>query len=818
MPHRSPQIRTLLLLLVGSLSVLGCDEGRQVVFQGTSIDLLKRFPDTVLQQEGVLEPSPERQWGDAGLAGWYQVTETTPEGLAYVETNQPLAVLNLSALGPEDRTIRMILWCEGPADGPVPRANLRLNGIAETTVELSREPNAVVTYEVQAPAWQAGENLLEIEVPTSGAAGTWNTLQLARVSYDEACHAEIDGDGSATLPPGTGMEYVLETRSDAQLHITGTSKGRGWMRLAFERVDAQTGERLDTLGKGTLALEDLERGERYDLPRVTDGRLRVRLTWQPRGDAPIVLEKLAVVETEQEPRPAIVFISIDTLSARNLSLYGYPRKTTPALDHLAEESVVFERCLTNAPWTMPSYLSVMTGLYPRAHELDLQRPQGVQLAGWDNWQIAESRWTLAEMLRAIGYETAAYVDTHWLLDKFRVDQGFDLYDTRAAEISLADPTGGIAAIQSIGVPEFLTGLERGAPFFLFVHALDAHGPYIPGEIWRGRFEEEPPEDGWEPVPAGSEFQTYRAIPEWMARTSVLEGPIPEHLPLEPIVERYDEAILKTDHYIGELLADLDERGLYDDAVIVISADHGESFEHEFYSHGGMWEPIVHVPLIVRLPKGEYGGTRVRSTVQLVDLYPTLLELVGLPHRGKGLHGHSLLPLVRGEEVEERVAFSEEGHCEQYQLSLGPWKLVVEYPGRKSAPQSILTHPRVPEEWLRAHFPEILDGPLTPELFRTLRKREGFADRVAELRSLLDGPFISLYDIEADPGELDDRADAEPDKVAELLELLEQEKERSNEARSKARATPVLRSFAPDQLEELRALGYVGDEDEAESGK
>ena len=535
----------------------------------------------------------------------------------------------------------------------------------------------------------------------------------------------------------------------------------------------------------------------------------VEIVWRAEGEADLTLERLEVVEERGDAPPPIIFISIDTFAARNLGVYGYRRKNTPSLRKLAEEGVIFEHCISNAPWTMPSYLSLLTGLYPRSHVADLDFATDVRLDNWDWWQIADNRWTIAEAMRARGYETGGLADTHWLSPKFRVDQGFDRYDLSAAFMPISDARGGIVYQLEHLITPWLGFRNKSRPPFLFLHSLDAHGPYLPEAPFHDRFEGTLPEDLRNTL-AGSSYQTYGAIPVWMARTTVTdaEAEIPRELPLEPIIQRYDEAIMKVDEYLGRLFQLLDENGLYDDAVIVVTGDHGESFQHEFYSHGGLWEDVIHVPLILKLPQAKFGGKHIKTSVQLVDVYPTLFELAGAGTPPSYLHGRSLLPILRGDDPRELPVFCEGGHVEQYTLIDQGWKLVEVFPGSESGDTPLITHPRVPPEWLAKNFPELVGEPLTDELRESLRAQKGYAEKIAELRKLIAGPYYQLYNLTADPGETRDLYDTQPGRVPFLMDLLQRHKGMGLKAQGDANPGMSSVQFSNDALKHLYELGYA----------
>lgn len=813
LPSRAPEKRSMHppTLRAGPLllALTACSDREPVVPAG-ALQLLCRLPDATFEQPGEIVPRGDlpdtATWGPYEGPGWSQTLLQTAEARSYLETNQPEARLNLPALRPVDRELELELWCSRPAgDEPGP-LELLLNGLALGTRRLSREPE-LLRIPAPSPLWGLGENELELRVPVQEIEGRrrWDSVALARISYGPEVRVRCDtAAGTALLPAGAGLRYCVELADAAELHVAGRCDGAGTLQVRLGRQDRRTGEH-----DAPSAQEITARGGRLEgrapLPRT--GELTVvELEWSSESGASATLERLAVVERRARSRPPIVLVSIDTFAARHLSLHGYGRETSPNLEALARDALVFEHAWANAPWTMPSYLSLMTGLYPRAHHVPLDRQSDVKLDNWDWWQVAENRWTLAEALRARGYRTAGFVDTYWLSPHFGVDQGFDLYDGQAALASLRDPHAHIQRIVGELLPPWLAAGPADAPFFLFVHALDAHGPYWPDEPFRDSFSRDLPGER-RSTRAGSTNETYGTIPAWMARTLVPDEtvPVPLELPLEDIIARYDEAILKVDAYLGKLFELLKQRGLYDPSVIVVTGDHGESFGPLAYGHGVMRGEVLHVPLIVKLPGNERGGQRSATPVQLVDLYPTLLELAGAGLSSLELHGTALLEPAGS--APPRVLYSEGGHVEQYALEQDGWKLVEIRPGSESGDASLLTHPRVPRSWLAQHFPELLSQPLSDPLWQELRRRPGYEQRLAELRALLAGPYYELFDLKHDPLEEHDLAAERADLVERLKPLLEREKERSARARADAAPGPFRHKFDPAELEALRDLGY-----------
>ena len=807
-----PLVRAQLLAFLAAIAA--CAGARDPADRSDALQLLARGPDALLEQPGILLPHEDLPgtltWGPCEGPGWSQELHRRDDGALYLVTNQPVASLCLPATRPADRQLVLELWrprSERPSGGAV---ELFLNGVRLTALELEHEPE-VERVDVPSAAWALGENELELRVPRTDLEGVelWGEVALARVEYGTELRVRTDREArTAELPSGAGLRYCVALSGAAELFVEGHADGPGTLELHLGDLELASGERRFDPHWIRIPAED---GRLRARAALDGARARVvELVWTSPTGARATLERLDVEEREPHQRPPIVFVSIDTFAARHLSLHGYSRETTPELEELARHAVVFEHCVANAPWTLPSYLSVLTGLYPRSHHVALHEGSGAQLGSLDWWQVADSRWTIGEALRARGYSTGAFVDTHWLSTQWRASQGFDVYDGSAALLPFEDPGAGIRLlVEGLG-KTWLAQRSPDVPFFLFLHALDAHGPYWPEPPFRDAFPASSA-DARE-VPVGSTNLTYHTMPAWMGRTLVADPaqPLPAELPLEPIVARYDEALLKVDAYLGMLFDDLKERGLFERSVIVITGDHGESFAHDLFGHGVLWEDVLHVPLIVKLPGNEAGGARIEETVQLVDVVPTLLELAGSP-LPENLHGCSLLPLIRNGERTGRPAFSEGGHVEQYALQDGGWKLIEVFPGRESGDVSLLTHPRAPRDWLDANFPELLSQPLTDALKDELRARPGYEEKLAELRALIAGPYYELYDLAHDPGETKDLSRVRPDVLERLRRVLEREKGRARAAREEAR--PGVRpQLSEEALRALGDLGYAAAED------
>ena len=353
--------------------------------------------------------------------------------------------------------------------------------------------------------------------------------------------------------------------------------------------------------------------------------------------------------------PDVVLVVLDTLRADHLGAYGYPRPTSPHIDALARQSVVFEHDTSAAPWTAASIASLMTGLYPSVHGLDSgprwgpgQHSAGGHLPFQLQSALGSSQLTLAEILRRHGYRAAGFVSNIYVNSIFGFAQGFDVYDDEHAEYSKE-----VAKIKRRGaetnrrVFAWLDG-KPPEPFFLFVHYNDAHWPYVP------------------PAPYGEDFvKDYHGSLTPEKTTSVVEtqGRPAKGLSkadLDYLVGLYDGEIQYLDSQVGRLLEKIDAHPRKRDLLLILTADHGEEFlDHGSTSHGyTLYEEMLHVPLIVHFP-GHLRARRVAAPVRSIDVLPTILDLAGIDTDGISLQGGSLAPLARAETTRgPELAFSE----------------------------------------------------------------------------------------------------------------------------------------------------------------
>jgi arylsulfatase A-like enzyme/Flp pilus assembly protein TadD len=308
-------------------------------------------------------------------------------------------------------------------------------------------------------------------------------------------------------------------------------------------------------------------------------------------------------------RPDVLLITLDTTRADHLGTYGYPQPTTPALDALAAEGAVFTQAYTTNPITLPAHSSMLTGTYPMFH--------GVRDNG--TYVLRDDVTTLAEVLSAQGYETAAFVASFVLDSRFGLGQGFGFYDDDVGaewsrdELAARTPNAfGFAErkanLVTTAANRWIRG-PRSRPYFAWLHYFDPHQPVTPPEPHHSRF-----------------------------------------------TDGYDGEIAFADEQIGQVFAELKRRGTWDNTLIVVVGDHGEGLlEHSEVSHSLLiFDSTMRVPFLVKLPGGKPQPRRVDAVVSVVDVMPTVLSALGIAVPAE-VQGRSLVSLARGGTPDGRRA-------------------------------------------------------------------------------------------------------------------------------------------------------------------
>ncbi len=464
----------------------------------------------------------------------------------------------------------------------------------------------------------------------------------------------------------------------------------------------------------------------------------------------------------------LILISLSNIGADRMSLYGYRRKTTPHLDRWAEEALVFENAFTPASWTLPVGVSLFTSLQPYAHQVlhrDLRNALSPDLK------------TLPEILRDHGYRTAAFTGGLDYFTGFSHMRGFqDTVDNE--DFSEFKTT----------IPQAKAWLAKNSSrkFMLFLHGYDAHCPYYPAPEYQGLFTDPKAKSSLadpkscirifaSPEPEQKFGPAFKAGACGGLRTNCSPGPeVPlTSLDMDYLSDMYDEKLVEVDALVGGFLESLDAK-LLEKTIVVVFSDHGEMFaKHGRFGRvgnirGTLYDDVTHVPLLMRFPNGPRRW--VSGLAQLIDVMPTVLQELGL-EMPRQRQGAALLPALLSGAGPNRYVYAG--------ASYGPYPAYYNY----SSENDMIRDEHWKLIWEHSF-------PFTP----------GKSSAAARLSR----QSVELYDIQHDPQELHDVAEAQPDVAKDLLDRLRAWQGATRRAPGPA---PATKAIPQALLDKARERGY-----------
>ncbi len=572
-------------------------------------------------------------------------------------------------------------------------------------MQRSRRMESRITSDVR-DAWTTpafGETSFEVPLVERGSVGIATAFTIVPVE-------------PSTELPAARVEYVLQLWSGDKCVVHAATKS-SLADAAAEWHSIRLPAKLDEGGETRLV---------FWTSVVPDAGVEISPT------ALRACWSVPEITKERPDGPNLLVISIDTLRADRLGCYGYSRGTSPNIDRLVARGALFEDAISAAPWTLPSYASLFTGLYPASHRAGVITGRE---ALWGKDEIAQGKGqklsetlrtdipTLASVLGGAGWKTAAFYNNAFLDPSRRVDRGFQQYTSYQYN-----------AASGVDLAERWMDAHAQSRWFLFLHLMDPHGPYAPPAPYDEKF-------------AGRSVDSIQGWPPDLA--TLRAGPVNDETK-KLISDLYDGEIAFADAQIGRVLDALDKSGESARTLIVFHSDHGEEFwEHGGFEHGhALHAELLHVPLAIVFPPRLNGGTHVDSRVRTVDVFPTVLELMGLALPGE-LDGQSLLPLLDGSSTPPRDALSE----------------------------GILWGEREVKTYARGELKLIAAGSADDRLF----------------------------DLSVDAGERTNVASSNPDAVRELRALLAK---RHEHLRAIAPTGPA-QGQTPGEIQRLRNTGYAG---------
>lgn len=598
--------------------------------------------------------------GDAKytMGGWlgHQHTRERHEGKSTLR----LFGNNLKLLLPADREDRsqltLALRCFGPA-----RLALHWNGRLVSTAMLSGGTMETISVSLPKGVLKRGDNLVElrlfnrVDTLEPGFALDYAALG-PRASKNERpkpiAHADLRPDmgrDRLIVPAGVTLSYTFEVPARARWESTLSAYEPAQLQVSVER-DGEPPKLLGALDASANAKRAL-----LDLRAYAGQVVRLQLRADNADvtlDEPVVtaLGDAALPQASRRPIRNVIVYLVDTLRADRLTPYN--RKTrvqTPGMSRFMETAAVLTNARSQENWTKPSVATLLSSLLPWEHNTFN-----------DASVLPSSVQVLPELLQGQGFFTGGFIANGYVSDKFGFKRGFSTYHNYIRE-------GRRSVAQSVAsdVLDWLDARPKDKPFFLYVHTIDPHVPY------------QPPRDFLELYDAKS----YDGPINFQKNSALLEAIKLGRLPVtmrdrERLLSLYDASISYHDVYFNVIMNALEQRGLDDDTMVIVTADHGEEFwDHGSVGHGhSLFDELLHVPLLMRVPGVTHAGDRMRTSVGLVDVAPTILQALGIDPP-ETMTGRSFLPELMGHVADAPRATISGFMQGQRALAVGRYKLV-----------------------------------------------------------------------------------------------------------------------------------------------
>lgn len=598
--------------------------------------------------------------GDAKytMGGWlgHELTREQHEGRSMLR----LYANNLKLLVPAEREDRNQFTLALRTFGPS-RLAMYWNGQLASTAMLSGGTMETVSVTLPPGALKRGDNVVELRLNSRGEMmhepgfaidyAALGPKQSKRERPKPIPLSELRPEAKRdrlVVPSGVTLAYTLEVPAHARWEAAISAYEPGQLYVSVER-DNEFPKLLGSIDAGPSP-----KRSSFDLRAYAGQVIRLQL----RADnSDIAVEEPVISALGEAVQPVaakpvrnVIVYLVDTLRADKLSPYN--RKTrvqTPGLQRFVESAAVLTNARTQENWTKPSVATLLSSLLPWEHN-----------TFGDAAVLPNSVQVLPELLQRQGFFTAGFIANGYVSDKFGFKRGWNTYHNYIRE-------GRRCVAQSVAsdVLDWLDARPQDKPFFLYVHTIDAHVPY------------QPPRDYLELY----DTSKYEGPINFSKRSALLDeikvGRIPvESRDRERLSALYDAAISYHDVYFNVIMNGLEQRGLDGDTMIIVTADHGEEFwDHGSVGHGhSLYDELLHVPLMMRIPGLTHAGNRVRTNVGLVDVAPTILDALGIDPP-ETMTGRSFLPELLG-DVADAPRATVSGFMEgQRSVASGRYKLV-----------------------------------------------------------------------------------------------------------------------------------------------
>jgi len=533
------------------------------------------------------------------------------------------------------------------------------------------------------------------QIPGKSGKNRIGYLQARAISYYEHRNRtlpgrllEIDGGREEIrFKPGLSGKYFIR--------FLGRNLSSAEMIIRLYQDQIPVAEGTAPPGGDYRLSPELSLGRRDELTITVHGRGRILLA------NPILYRPIP-----PEERTFVFLICADTLRADHLKIYGYPRATAPNISRWAEDCVIFEQAYAQSSWTLPSHMSLFTGLYEFNH--------GVR----SKTRLAEDISSLVENLSR-KFATRSFNGGVYVSFRYGFCRGFDSYQVNRYDLNAPQASENLFRAVS-------DDLDRN-PYprtFYFLHTYQVHSPYNPTPEFLQPFNPSP---------------EFTVLPLSDNAHSIYRHKFQKKPPrrIQNFIDLYDAEIYTFDHWFGHFLDAIKKRGIYDRSLIILMSDHGD----EFFEHGGwehthtLYNELIKVPLLIKFPDGQYRGQRIQGVVGLVDIMPTILEYTGTDYPRDRIDGINLLPVIRGKKQREYVLSS---NTTSFYVPALPFKIC----SIRGHDKMIYNLPYTEETLRFFHTPP---PPVPPYEFYQLDRDPGENRNLYSLRQYQYGRFLPLFE-------------------------------------------------------------------------
>ncbi|MCI0613606.1 sulfatase [bacterium] len=668
-----------------SLLIIGCMTPQH----GKVLDLIKRLPYAEKSDNLQVIPFGRPEGKQFLLSGWAEPERDGNDTFQRAASNKAVFFFNTSSVEPLFLHMKL-------SSSPATSAEVLLNKKPVGSIRINGEPD-VYSMRLPSDVVLANTNVVELDwnnTPAKPAAYfavvtpakylTGNPVLPVRITSG-AQLLDINGKNRQTItfPEGGTIRYYEKLNKDSNLEfgiyykppalsedddfadfsVTLRQDGKPEQRIFQKHVTTYIVQNEKILLSKYLTSNEPQIYEiEFKLQRnsiLDSGNAAWVEPFLYQGFSPKEQPSASTIEKVRQANNGanVIIIILDAAGAKHFPMYGYHRDTTPNIKNLLNDSIQFERAYTQAVYTLAATATLMSGLDPFRHQIIYRRNKLVLKES----KLPNETFTLAERFLNSGYATGTFVSNGNASSTFGMTQGFQ----EVREVFREKTYTGWGMDITNRFTQWLQSLKAGRPFFAYIHYREPHAPFNPPESFKNHFTD--------PNYTGYKDASYEM------RRKINMGEISSTQADRDYIEAtYDENLRYGDYEVGRVIKKLKDMKVYDKTILIITADHGEAFwEHNFQGHNSqLYEESVHIPLIVKLSsKTELNKKKVKNPVRTIDLYPTLVDLLELSRRNWNVDGHSFIPYLVSDKLDDVPVFTQTISEQGYSWMEGNFKYI-----------------------------------------------------------------------------------------------------------------------------------------------